>query len=157
MPLLRVEAEVALLPLPAVQHAEFLEQLAHQRGTSAGDGHVVRGPGVGGHVVLAPAGVAAGALLHLKDDEVVKPALVEPPRRREPRDAASDDDEGHPHGARGGGERLSVPQPVTDDVGAISEATGDGPAGLAAETDQRGAHAEETSARYTHRLMSAHS
>src|SRR5512144_1812491 len=65
-PLLRCEAERALIPSGVGEDAELAEQLAHERGTWTGHGDVVCGPGVTGHGVLAAARVAPRLALHLE-------------------------------------------------------------------------------------------
>src|SRR5439155_240306 len=91
--LLRIEAEIALLPLPVAEDAELLEKLPDEHRPTAGDRHIMRAPGVRGDLVLAPARVPTGALLHLHNHKVAEPALVEPPGGREPGDTAPDNDE----------------------------------------------------------------
>src|SRR5579859_2555039 len=68
--LLRGEAEIALVPDSVLQNAEIFKEFADVNGFRAGDGDVVRGPGVGGDFVFAPAGVAAGVVVHFKEDEI---------------------------------------------------------------------------------------
>ena len=91
--LLRREAEIALVPDAVLQDAEIFEEFADVDCFGAGDGDVVRGPWVGGDFVFAPAGVAAGGVVHFEEDEVGEAAFAEAPRGAEAGDSAADDDD----------------------------------------------------------------
>src|SRR4029079_11440394 len=75
-PLLRAEAQVALFPLPVLQDAELLEQLAHVGRARPRHRHVVRGPWVLRDLVFTPPRVAARLPLHLEQDEVREAAAI---------------------------------------------------------------------------------
>ena len=51
----------------------------------------MRGPGIRGDLVLAPARVAAGLRFHFEQHEIAEPAFVQPPRRAQSGHAAADD------------------------------------------------------------------
>src|SRR5579872_5420268 len=91
--LLRGEAEIALVPDSVLQNAEIFKEFADVNGFWAGDGNVVRGPGVGGDFVFAPASVAAGVVVHFEEDEIAEAAFAEAPCGGESGDAAADDDD----------------------------------------------------------------
>ena len=99
-PLLRSEAQAALVPFAVLEHAQLFEQLAHQGGARVGNRHVVRGPGIRGDLVLTPARISAGLGFHFKQHEIAKAAFVQTPRRAQSGDAAADDDDGKFFGAR---------------------------------------------------------
>ena len=104
-PLLRGEAEVALVPLAIFQDAEFFEQFADVFGFGTGHGNVMRGPGISGDFVFAPAGIAAGLRIHFEKDEIGEAALAQTPGRAQAGDAAADDDDGNFFDALRGGEK----------------------------------------------------
>ena len=131
-PLLRREAERALVPSGIREHAELAEQLAHERGARTGHGHVVRGPRIARDGVLAAARVAARLALQLEQHEVAEPAPVELPRGAQSGDAAADDDDGHAHGAARRGHRRAVAQPMADRGALVHPAAGDARPALAA-------------------------
>src|SRR5580700_10998604 len=53
----------------------------------------MRGPGVGGDFVFAPAGIAAGLGIHFEEDEIGEAAFLEAPGRAETRNAATNDND----------------------------------------------------------------
>src|SRR5580692_3881808 len=67
---LRRETEVALFPLAIFQDAKIFEEFADVFCLWAGDGDVMRGPGIGGDFVFAPASVAAGLGIHFQQNEI---------------------------------------------------------------------------------------
>ena len=91
--LLRRETEVALFPLAIFQDAEIFEEFADVFGFGAGHGDVVRGPGVGGDFVFAPAGVAAGLGIHFEENEIGEAAFAQTPGGAQSGDAAANDDD----------------------------------------------------------------
>ncbi len=75
----------------ALQHAEFGEQFAHMHGLARRQRQVVGAPRVGDERRLAGARVAAELVFHVENQEVIHPALGQPPRGGEAGNAAADD------------------------------------------------------------------
>src|SRR5271170_2179032 len=73
--LLRGETKIALFPLAILQDAEIFEQFTNVFGFGAGDGDVVRGPGIRGDFVFAPASVAASLRIHFQQNEIREAAF----------------------------------------------------------------------------------
>src|SRR5580704_1197779 len=136
--LLRGEAEIALVPDSVLQDAEIFEQFADVNGFWAGDGNIVRGPGVGGDFVFAPAGVAAGGVVHFEEHEVGEAAFAEAPRGAEAGDSTADDDDGEFFGFGWRLERGVVAELVAELGGFVDEGPGDGAVGFQGEADEGG-------------------
>src|SRR5439155_11129426 len=92
--LLRRKSEIALFPLAIFQYAEIFEEFANAHGFRPGDRHVMRSPGIRGEFVLAPAGVAAGLLIHFKKDKISETAFAETPGGTEASDSPADNGDG---------------------------------------------------------------
>src|SRR5205807_5591998 len=105
--LLRRKSEITLFPLAIFQYAEIFEEFANAHGFRPWDWHVMRSPGIRGEFVLAPAGVAAGLLIHFEKDKVGEAALAKAPSGAETGDSPADDGNGDVLGGLccgGGGE-----------------------------------------------------
>jgi hypothetical protein len=137
--LLRGEAEIALVPDSILQDAKIFKEFADVDGFGSGDRNVVRGPRVGGDFVFAPAGVAAGVVVHFEEDEVGEAAFAEAPCGAEAGDSAADDDDGEFFGFGWRGERGVVAELVAELGGFVDEGAGDGAVGFQGEADQGGA------------------
>ena len=137
-PLLRRVTQMAGVPPAVGEHAELLEQLAHERSVGTRDRHVVRGPGVRADGVAPGPGVAAGFPLHFEQDEITKAPPEESPRRRQPGDAASDDHQRHAGRRSGRHRQLPIAQPVPKRVRLVYERSGEGDTALACQADERG-------------------
>jgi hypothetical protein len=99
----------------------------------------VRSPWVGGDFVFAPAGVAAGGVVHFEEDEVGEAAFTEAPCGTEAGDAAADDDNGEFLGFGWRREGGVVAELVAELGGFVDEGTGDGAIGFQGEADEGGA------------------
>ena len=78
-----------------LNHAHVLQQLSYCGRLGRRHGEIVCAPGVGGHVIAPRPRVSAGLRLQLQQGVVVKPALGQFPRCRQPRHATTHDDHGH--------------------------------------------------------------
>ena len=123
--LLRSETEIALFPLAIFQDAEIFEEFANVFGFGTGDGDVVRGPGIGGDFVFAPAGVAAGLGIHFQQNEIGEAAFAEAPGGAESGDAAANDDDRKFFDALRRRKRGAVAQEVAHLEGIVDERAGD--------------------------------
>ncbi len=103
----------------------------------------MRGPGIGGDFVFAPAGVAAGLLIHFEKDEIGEAALAKTPRRAEAGDSAADNDNGEFFDALRCGESRAVAQQVADLEGIVDERAFDLSFTLERKADERGAAQSE--------------
>ena len=128
--LLGREAEVALVPDAVLEDAEIFEKFADVDRFGAGDGDVVRGPWVGGDFVFAPAGVAAGSVVHFEEDEVGEAAFTETPCGAEASDAAADNHDGEFFGFGWRRGRGVVAELVAELGGFVDEGAGDGAVGF---------------------------
>ena len=99
----------------------------------------MRGPGVGGDFVFAPAGVAAGGVVHFEEDEIGEAAFAEAPCGAEAGDAAADDDDGEFFGFGWRREGGVVAELVAELGGFVDEGAGDGAIGFQGEADEGGA------------------
>ena len=145
--LLGPEAQRALAPRRTIEHAQIGEKGAEANGLWTGNRDVVCRPWVRRNLVLAPAGVAAGARLHLQDDEVGEAALQQTPAGTEAGDTAADDDD---RAAREPASRPDVqprPQPMPSCPAIVHERSRRRAPALAREADERRTCTEEHSAR----------
>ena len=85
----------------------------------------MRGPGIGGDFVLAPASVAAGLLIHFEKDEVGEAALVKTPCGAQAGDSAADNDDGDFFDALCRGECGAVAQEMAHLEGIVDKRAGD--------------------------------
>jgi hypothetical protein len=131
-PFLRRLAQGALLPCAVrLEDTQLREQLAHERGTRARHRHVVRGPRIRRHFVRARSRVAAGFRIHLEQRQIGQAELLQPPRGRQPGDAAADDDDRYTTLFARRGERRAVAQAVADGLRLVYEAARDRGSALA--------------------------
>src|SRR5690606_9856800 len=136
-PFLRRVTQVAFIELPVAEDAKLFEELADERGSRARHRDVVRGPRERRDLVPAPSRVAAGLGLHLEQHEIGEATLPETPGRREPCDAAADDDESAALGRCRHRAELAVPQAVSDCMRLVDEAASQPHAALPGRTGNR--------------------
>ena len=142
-PLLRREAEIALIPLAVLQHAEIFEQFADVHGLGSGNRHVMRGPGIRADFVFAPARVSSGLRIHFQNNEIREAALAQTPRRAESGDSSAHDDDGNFLDALRRRKRSAVAQQVAHLKGIVDERACNWPVRLERESDERCASTPE--------------
>jgi hypothetical protein len=141
--LLRREAEVALLPLAIFQDAEIFEEFADVFGLGTWDGNIVRGPGIGGDFVFAPASVASSLRIHFEQNEIGEAAFAQAPGSAQAGYAAADNYDRKFLDVLGGRKRRAVAQEMTHLKGIVDEGAGDGAVRFEGESDEGGTSSAE--------------
>ena len=150
--------EHRLVPAPLAEHAEVLEELAHEYGVWTRDRHVVGRPRKRGNLVLAPPSVPAHLVLELEEDEVAIPLLFQAPRGRKAGDAGADDYDGHAYPSRRRRHGRPVANGVSNGAPVVDEAAAHEPVGLSRAAHQRGRRPDqEAPTADAHRSIRLHS
>src|ERR1700741_424141 len=135
--LLRGETEEAVVPDTVFQHAQVFEKLTNINRAWARDRNVVRGPGVVGDFVFAPARVTARLLIHFEQDEIAEAPFLQSPGGAQAGYAAAHDDQRVFLNFPGNRKYHAVAQLMAHLEGIIHEAAGDRAIGFQRKADER--------------------
>ena len=136
---------MAFVPLAVFENTEILKKLAGEGFMGSRHRHIVGGPGIRSDLVLAPAGVASGFVLHFEDDEIAIAFFVKTPSRAESGGASANDRDSDFLGALGSGEGGVVANAVAERKTVVHESTVDAFFSFGGESNEGGSYCAEES------------